>query len=81
MTDLPWRLPSAIRADDQYNAQGRTYRIYRNGALQSELDNVWWPFQSVFNVHISVGFEWGSFRTKKGVPLGLFFWMRKRFKL
>jgi hypothetical protein len=48
------------------------YKRYVNGSLQSELDEDWWPFQSVLNVHVSVGFEWGSFRTKKGVPLGLF---------
>jgi hypothetical protein len=48
------------------------FRRYVNGTLQTTYDDVWWPTQSVLNVHIAFGFEWGSFRTKKGRSFGLF---------
>jgi len=48
------------------------YKRYVNGALHSTLDEVWWETQSVLNVHLAVGFEWGGFRTKKGRSFGLY---------
>ncbi|GEM_PF-2971541 len=53
-------------------------RRYVNGALAQTIEEVWWPTQSVLNVHVAFGFEWGNFRSaggKKGgggVPVGLF---------
>ncbi|MHC5038019.1 MAG: hypothetical protein ACYTHM_11950 [Planctomycetota bacterium] len=51
------------------------YRRYINGALHSTVDEVWWPAQSVLNVHVAIGLEWDMVRPKKTKSLlgfGLF---------
>lgn len=48
------------------------FKRYVNGALDQDIDHVWWPTQAVLNVHIAVGLEWGSFRQGKGGAFGLF---------
>ena len=47
---------------------------YRDDVFTTHIQEIWWPSQSVLNVHVAFGFEWGSFREKTSMkaPLGLF---------